>query len=155
MKILRDPDHRLYRSPEGRTVAGDIRLYAVLIARKKNGRAVTAYITGDDDLITRSGKCTRGLNSFHDLTHTGRRNEEAVDLPFARHLGVACDDSDTRFPGSLRHSRDDFLELIYRKTFLDDKCTRKIERLSAHTCQIVDGSADTELTYISAREFIR
>ena len=65
---------------------------------------MAADVAADDDSIARFGQGPRSLNAVHDLTDTGRRNEEVVDLSLPGNLSVTGNDADSGFSSRFSHS---------------------------------------------------
>ena len=142
----------LYCLPERRAVAGDICFYPEIVPGEQDRTAMSADITGDDDAV--SGLCEGAarLHTVHDASNGRRSDEDAVNLPFSRDLGIPGYDLHTGFRGSLFHRCGDLLQLSHRKPLLDHERAGHIKRLRPHAGQVVDRPADRQLADISARK---
>ena len=85
---------------------------------------MAADVAADDDSIARFGQGPRSLNTVHDLTDTGRRNEEVIDLSLPGHLSVTGNNADAGFSSRFSHSLGVGFDFFHGEAFFNDEGTR-------------------------------
>ena len=116
---------------------------------------MSSHITGYDNRIT--GFCfkTGGFHSFLDPSDSGCGDKYSVYLPFTGHLCITGHDFYTGFIRCFFHGSCNLLQLFHGKSFFYYKCTGKIQGFCTHAGQVIDCTADTELSDVASRKFSR
>ena len=142
----------VHSMPQWRAVTGDIRFDSIIIPGEKDSASVAADIAGNDDTVSGFCKGAAGLHMVHDASDRCCSDKDTVYLALAGNLCVARDDADADFRCCLFHGSGNLLELCHRESLFDDKSAGHIHRLRAHAGEIIDRTADRELSDISSRE---
>ena len=148
-----DAHERVHRGGQRGAVGGDVRFDLEFVALEQDGAAVAADVAGNDDGIARFRAGAAHVHVIRDDPDAGGRDEHAVDLAFAGHLGVPGDDLHADFLAGLRHGFDDALEPCGLEPFLDDEPAGEVQGLCAHAGDVVDRAADGQLADVPAGEF--
>ena len=107
-----------------------------LLPRRQHGNPVTADGTADDEFVAcLQGRWTR-WNRRDAFADSSGVDEHAVRDSAGNDFGVASNDRNAGFFGSLGNASEDAVENSDRQSFLDDECERDPPRLSPTDCQV-------------------
>ena len=155
MQVMGCIHHFFYGMPQRCAVTGHISFDSKILSCKEDRASVASHISCYDNCISRLCQFSSDFYAVLDLSHSGCCDKYTVYLSLSCYLGISGYNTDTGFFCCFLHGCCNFFQFFHRESFFNDECTGQIKRFCSHACQIVDGTADGQLSDISSREKCR
>jgi len=137
---------------EGSAVGTDVRLQVEPLAAGKDGHAVVADGTVDEDLVAGTGAAAADVELVVEDADSRGIDEDLVRLPPGDHLGVAGDDGHSGGFGRLLHAGENGPEVREGKTLLQNQADADRQGTGAAHGQVVDRSVNRQIADVAAGE---